>query len=941
MLRLGVYADKHHQSFAPSNIIHHVEMRLGELALEVLDGCGGPRSPPRPSPLASASPKKASSSLLASCAAGLAAGGKGHHHRGEEGWKEVVRRSKKVTVPSSAISRVIGRCGCNINAIREASGAHIEVEKHKGQGERTILIRGSAEATKQAQLLITGLVQEPDRDLSDIMAQHGVTVGPKAPPEVPQQQQQAPPTGGRAAASGAAVAAAPCLPASAPSASQLASSVLVSGGGGKPGRQASSAKVASAKAAAPAPSLPPFGQTRPAPRPGIPTLSGGAQTSSSGGPPFALGTSGWGSAAPAKPLPGAAPASSATAPTTATTQATSAAVNGTAAAAASYTQAVISPAKRAEGRAASADPRQSSSPSSGGSPSPTLSAPAPAQGGASPGAPSGAPLGLAQTFSPFNNVFSKETQPSVWGQREASKPNFASVAASGVCGPPGGPQAPGPDQPVVDAAKAPGYRGNLHVTPPNYGPIGSGPRSAPCTPPIGAPASPPQQHQQQQQEYYEGSQHAAVSPSSRMVFAPSPHYGLGPPEMGGPPQAAPSAIQSTLNPNAPDFSSRSAAPPVMMAPPPHHLGSHQALRAPPFAPQDFLQQQGLGAHQGHPAVFPLQMMSHLQQQYSGLVAPVGQLPKGDRTPLGIRLTDDGSPSSLSPQQGGLSPTVGSSHPGDDRKLPRPIGTERAQKKNVPLGAPSYPPPNAATGIWSYPNTSIFRLLCDGVEDLSAFTWAFAIFFRVAFTACAGSAVSSELSPMAAWVQYQHAAGAQGDGLPQLLHNRFAEGPSENALEHSYHQQQQQLGSGLGGCPPFLNGFPTVANHLLGGGAQLFPPAARVAAEAPHQEAPWSPHKLMADPMAHHHHHHHPGRVQPHHPQQPQHHQPQHHPHVAAKLGKLVETAHLETIGKRFSHSLGDKMSDCICRCSGLDVHLHDPPFSAEVVPRVGGLSWVE
>ncbi|KAG0420741.1 hypothetical protein HPB47_003315 [Ixodes persulcatus] len=27
MLRLGVYADKPHQSFAPSNIIHHVEMR--------------------------------------------------------------------------------------------------------------------------------------------------------------------------------------------------------------------------------------------------------------------------------------------------------------------------------------------------------------------------------------------------------------------------------------------------------------------------------------------------------------------------------------------------------------------------------------------------------------------------------------------------------------------------------------------------------------------------------------------------------------------------------------------------------------------------------------------------------------------------------------------------------------------------------------------------
>jgi predicted RNA-binding protein Jag len=34
------------------------------------------------------------------------------------GWKEVVRKSKKVSVPSNAISRVIGRGGSNINAIR-------------------------------------------------------------------------------------------------------------------------------------------------------------------------------------------------------------------------------------------------------------------------------------------------------------------------------------------------------------------------------------------------------------------------------------------------------------------------------------------------------------------------------------------------------------------------------------------------------------------------------------------------------------------------------------------------------------------------------------------------------------------------------------------------------------------------------------------------------
>lgn len=50
-------------------------------------------------------------------------------------------RSKKVPVPASAISRVIGRGGSNINAIREVSGANIDVEKNKGSGERTITIK--------------------------------------------------------------------------------------------------------------------------------------------------------------------------------------------------------------------------------------------------------------------------------------------------------------------------------------------------------------------------------------------------------------------------------------------------------------------------------------------------------------------------------------------------------------------------------------------------------------------------------------------------------------------------------------------------------------------------------------------------------------------------------------------------------------------------------
>jgi ankyrin repeat domain-containing protein 17 len=64
----------------------------------------------------------------------------------EDEWKEVVRtsisRPKKIVVPANAISRVIGRAGCNINRIRELSGAHIEVEKQgKSQTDRAISIK--------------------------------------------------------------------------------------------------------------------------------------------------------------------------------------------------------------------------------------------------------------------------------------------------------------------------------------------------------------------------------------------------------------------------------------------------------------------------------------------------------------------------------------------------------------------------------------------------------------------------------------------------------------------------------------------------------------------------------------------------------------------------------------------------------------------------------
>ncbi|XP_030756084.1 ankyrin repeat domain-containing protein 17 isoform X3 [Sitophilus oryzae] len=99
----------------------------------------------------------------------------------EDGWKEVVRKSsvqtvsesgaKKVLVPLNAISRVIGRGGSNINAIRQHTGALIEVEKQgKGQGDRAITIKGAPEATRQAHALITALIKDPDVDIASMLS---------------------------------------------------------------------------------------------------------------------------------------------------------------------------------------------------------------------------------------------------------------------------------------------------------------------------------------------------------------------------------------------------------------------------------------------------------------------------------------------------------------------------------------------------------------------------------------------------------------------------------------------------------------------------------------------------------------------------------------------------------------------------------------------------
>ncbi|XP_074613505.1 ankyrin repeat domain-containing protein 17-like [Acropora palmata] len=94
---------------------------------------------------------------------------KGKRH--EDGWKEVIRRSKKMAVSSSVISRVIGRGGCNINAIRETTGAHIDIDtnRQKATGSCIVTIKGPPDATRQAHQLIQALVKDPECDINDVL----------------------------------------------------------------------------------------------------------------------------------------------------------------------------------------------------------------------------------------------------------------------------------------------------------------------------------------------------------------------------------------------------------------------------------------------------------------------------------------------------------------------------------------------------------------------------------------------------------------------------------------------------------------------------------------------------------------------------------------------------------------------------------------------------
>ena len=102
----------------------------------------------------------------------------------EEGWKEVARKCKKITVPGKSISRIIGRGGCNINAVREASGAHIDLDKQLNSTDGIVTIKGSQEATHIAHKLIEALMRDTDKDIDQLIPMYK-TKSPTATSEVP------------------------------------------------------------------------------------------------------------------------------------------------------------------------------------------------------------------------------------------------------------------------------------------------------------------------------------------------------------------------------------------------------------------------------------------------------------------------------------------------------------------------------------------------------------------------------------------------------------------------------------------------------------------------------------------------------------------------------------------------------------------------------------
>ncbi|KAL3102100.1 hypothetical protein niasHS_003509 [Heterodera schachtii] len=112
--------------------------------------------------------------------------GLSHHqqHSDEQSFTELVvlpgrRPSLQVlNIAANAIARVIGRGGSNVNMIREATGAHVEVEKQstrKEQTTRKITLKGSADSVRNAIRMIDLLLKDHNLLINEIVDRVVVT----------------------------------------------------------------------------------------------------------------------------------------------------------------------------------------------------------------------------------------------------------------------------------------------------------------------------------------------------------------------------------------------------------------------------------------------------------------------------------------------------------------------------------------------------------------------------------------------------------------------------------------------------------------------------------------------------------------------------------------------------------------------------------------------
>ena len=90
----------------------------------------------------------------------------------EEGWQEVSRKCNKLVVPGKSVSRLIGRAGCNINAIREYTKATIDLNKMKNSNDNTALLKGSPESIQLAAKFIEVFIEDVDADIDKIISHH-------------------------------------------------------------------------------------------------------------------------------------------------------------------------------------------------------------------------------------------------------------------------------------------------------------------------------------------------------------------------------------------------------------------------------------------------------------------------------------------------------------------------------------------------------------------------------------------------------------------------------------------------------------------------------------------------------------------------------------------------------------------------------------------------